>query len=188
MLRYYHSDSKCKIITIILFIGILSAYSVGIGIYECFTGGIAANLVIEYYDYSMQVNGTDVRIAIDALPRDVYKNTKNLAGILIFFGAAGIICTIGALIYGAYLRSKSNALYGSILSNIIIILVPFCYTAFLTAKLHTIDNDDVEFWNSIDKEFIRGYYRAQNIMIATIVPGVVWFIIICGLVLSGELD
>jgi hypothetical protein len=176
---YKRSEGSCKLFGMILLTGMILAYSVAIGIYECNMGGIAATTVINYYDYSVPINGTNVRIAIDALPRDVYKNTKEMAIIMLISGIIGSIFALSSVVYGFCTKNKTYALIGSVATMAVVVTLPFCYSAFMSAKLSTMSSDDIALWNSINPEFINGYIRAQALLIATVVPGVVFSVLLC---------
>lgn len=184
----YHASTNsnklacCMSFKQIMFIAIASCligYSIAIGIYECFMGGIAANLVSDYYDYSSAINGTSTSVSIDSFPRDIYKNTKQTAIIMLVCGAFGVIAAIAAIVYGMYKNSKETFAYASFVANVIVILVPFCYCSFLTWKLHSLSGKDRNTWNEINREFIRNLERAEHLMLATVVPGVCWTVLAC---------
>ena len=178
---YYKVErrERCKELLILGFGFALVSYSVAIGIYECYMGGVAAKLVADYYDYSAPINGSSVSVAIDALPREIYKNTKETAYLMLLCGAGGILTAIAGLVWSAFTKSKSNFAISGAAANLAVILIPFCYSAFLTWKLHSLSSKDKDVWNSIDEEFIDNLWRAQNLMIGTCVPGVFWVIVAC---------
>jgi hypothetical protein len=140
-------------------------------------GGVAAHLVANYYDYSASINGTAVRVSINSLPRDIYANTKTSAEVMITCGALGVIVAVIGTGYAAYVRSKSMFAGGAFISNIIVILPPFCYCVFLTWKLHSMSYEDKYTWNSINSGFIDNLNRAEILMICTSVFGAFWIIV-----------
>ncbi len=169
--------NRCENVAVGLFSVFLIIYSIAVGIYECYMGGLAAHIVANYYDYSASINGTNVRVSINALPRDIYSNTKTSAEVMITCGALGVIAAVIGTVYAAYVRSKSMFAGGAFLSNLIVILPPFCYCAFLTWKLHSLSDEDKYTWNSINSGFVDNLNRAEKLMICTSVFGVFWIIV-----------
>ncbi len=155
----------------------LLLYSAAIGIYECEMGGIAAGLTIEYYDQSFPISeGSPIRIAIDSLPRNIYKNTKETAYVMLFCGVLGLIATIATVVYTMFKRDVEEFIIGAAASNAPVIAVPFCFSAFLTWKFHSMSDADTATWDSVDTGFVDNLARGEGLMIATVVPGVFWII------------
>jgi hypothetical protein len=168
-----------------IFIAMLGTYSIAISIYECYVGGIAAKLISKYYNYSVAIDNSTSRIAIDAFPRDIYANTKMSAVIMIFCGSSGLIALVVSIYFMYYNRRINGMIYNLLSVNFIVILLPFCYSAFLTWKLHDLTIDDITAWNSINGEFIENLERSQNLLIATVIPGFTWCVALCMACVSG---
>ncbi len=173
-------NEQCKKSLLIVFGVALIGYSVSIGIYECYMGGSAASLVAKYYDHSVPTapNST-VSIAIDALPRDIYKNTKETAYLMLFCGVIGVLASIATVVYSLCKQNMEEFMLGSAVSNMIVILLPFCFSAFLTWKLHSLSARDELTWDSVDTGFVDNLERGERLMIGTVVPGVFWVIAAC---------
>lgn len=179
-MNFNNLSKKNQHIAICVFAIAMLLYSSAIGIYECETGGIAAKLTIEYHDYSVPIsNNSAIRIAIDAFPRDIYKNTKETAYIMLACGVIGLVGVIATVVHASLKRNLVDFAFASAITNCIVILIPFCYSAFLTWKLNSLSDADINAWDSVDTGFIDNLERAQSLMIATIVPGVIWVIIAC---------
>ena len=159
----------------------MTVYSLSVGAYELYVGGEAARLVAKYYSYSMPITGTGgpASVAIDALPRDIYKNTKETAIVMLIFGAVAVVCTVITIGYSAYTKSKETFLTGIAISNAIVIVIPFCFSAFLTWKLHSLSDADEATWDFVDRGFINNLGRAEKLLMATVIPGCVWTVIGC---------
>jgi hypothetical protein len=165
----------------------LVAYSLSIGIYESYVGGEAAKLVAEYYDQSVPVSpGSPIRVSIDSLPRDIYKNTKETAYIMLFCGIIGAVGSVVVVGYSAWVRDREKFLLGAALANLVVILLPFCYSAFLTWKLNSLSDADEATWDSIDTGFIDNLHRAEKLLIATVVPGSFWVVVVCVLAIANR--
>ena len=175
----------------VLCVIVIIVYSIGIGVFECYIGGRSSILVSKYYDYSVPINGTS--IAIDALPRDVYKNTKDVAGVYTIFGAAGLFFCLyffGLLIYNKLAAEVSKMHFISVVTgaNASVIILPFCYSAFITWKLHSLSDSDINTWDTVNPEFIQLFKYSEKLMIATVVPGCLWVIAACFLIVTGECE
>jgi len=161
--------------------------SLSIGIYESYVGREAAKLVAEYYDQSVPVSpGSPIRVSIDSLPRDIYKNTKETAYIMLFCGIIGAVCSIIVIVYSAWVRDRDKFLLGTALASLVVILIPFCYSEFLSWKLHSLSNKDEATWNLIDTGFIDNLRRAEKLAIAILVPCVFWLVIVWFLVITDR--
>jgi hypothetical protein len=156
---------------------LFAAYTIGLSIYEIYTGGKAAALVARYYDYSGKINGTNIAIAIDSYPRDIYKNTKTTAGLLLGFPLFAFCIAIVGVCMGVYKKEAVLAYVAVLAAHMMVVLPQFCYCAFLTWKLHSLSSSDVDTWNFIDTGFIANLYHAQNILIASVFPIIAWCIV-----------
>lgn len=169
----------------------LMVYTVGIGVFECYIGGRSASLVSEYYDYSVPINGTSISIAIDALPRDVYKNTKDVASTYLIFGVLGILGVLCFIVCFTYSKlvgeiNKSYLILVVAASDAAAVLVPFCYSAFITWKLYSLSDNDIKTWDTVNPEFIQLFRYSEKLMIATVVPGCFWAVVACFLIVTGD--
>lgn len=165
----------------------LVAYSLSIGIYESYVGGEAAKLTAKYYDQSVPISpGSPIRVSIDSLPRDIYKNTKETVYIMLFCGIIGVIGSVIVIFCSALVLDREKFLLGAALANVVVILLPFCYSAFLTWKLHSLSNADEATWDSIDTGFIDNLHRAEKLLIATVIPGVFWIVVVCALAITNR--
>lgn len=172
------NSCNCKKVLIVLGITLLACYNLAIGIYEVKVGGDAAKLVADYYDYSYQFPNITLSIAIDALPRDIYKNTKDTAGTMITFGVIAICLQVWALVLSAC-KADFEQMYWSFAADLSAVVAPFCLAAFLTWKVHSLSSKDIATWDAIDPLFIENLWRMQSILIATLVPGVIWTVVAC---------
>lgn len=179
------SDKFQKYFTLCFGIALV-CYSLAIGIYEGYMGGEAAQLTAQYYDTSVPISpGSPIRVSIDSLPRDIYNNTKQTAYIMLIFGIIGAVSSLVVIGYGIWIRNREKFLLGAAISNLIVILLPFCYSAFLTWKLHSLSSADEDTWDSIDYRFIDNLRRAEKLLIGTSIPGTFWAIVICVLALTN---
>lgn len=165
--------TKCAEFGVNLLILAALSYNIGIGVYECFVGGSSADLITDYYDYSKD------GVAIDAFPRDIYKDTKSNAGILLGFGLLDLVVSIGTLVIWWAKCERSDVIAGVVIANGCACLIPFCYTAFLTWKVNDLSQEDIDTWNAVNPGFIRNLWRSENIMIVTLVFGVMWSVVVC---------
>jgi hypothetical protein len=179
-MNFNNISKKNQNIAICVFAIAMLLYSTAIGIYECETGGVAAKLTIEYHDYSVPIsNNSAIRIAIDAFPRDIYKNTKETSYIMLACGIIGLVGVISTIMHAINKRNLVDFAMASAITNCIVILIPFCFSAFLTWKLNSLSDADIDAWDSVDSGFIDNLERAQSLLIATVIPGVVWSVIAC---------
>ena len=66
------------------------------------------------------------------------------------------------------------------LGSMAITVVPtFCYSAFITWKIHDLKQSDIDTWNSVDPLYIENLNRNENVMYATVVPGTIMICVIC---------
>jgi putative flippase GtrA len=178
MLPQNNVVKNCRYGLKVVFAIAVTCYSVGFGIYEAYLGGRSAHLVVQYYDYSISVPNSTLSVAIDALPRDIYKNTKENAGLLLTFGLIGVLGTIVAVGF-LFWKEKESAVLSLSVANASVTLIPFCYSAFLTWKVHSLSTRDKETWDSVDPNFVKLLWKMEDVMIATVVPGVFWLIVAC---------
>ncbi len=171
---------QCQAVLLSAFIIAAVIYTCGVGVYEIEVGGSSAALIAKYYDYSTPLNGTSVRVAIDALPRDIYANTKTVAGLMITFGVLGVASLVGIIVY-ACIKQQKDIMYYTAVSNVCVVLLPFCYASFITWKLHSLSQDDKDTWNAVDAGFINNFYEVQKILILTCIPGGIWLMIGCAI-------
>lgn len=143
-----------------------------IGMYECYVGGIGANLVIKY--------GTD--LTIENVPFDLMSDTKTYASSYIGCGAGGIIILLVSVlyffIYRNHVSSEACLITGLIISNIAVCIavVPAVLTV---SDLNAVrrDVDAVDLWNKIDPDIIGNMYRSESVMYMTLVPACLWSVL-----------
>lgn len=144
--------------------------NIGLAIYQIVIGGQSAKLVAEYYDYSLPINGTNVRVSIDSLPRDVYKDLKNAAVIFLITGVVGVVGSVAGLI-----KKQNELIY---FANLILVSLPFCYAAYLVWKFRSISSDDATVWNNVNTRFIGMLKKSIGILVTTSIGAFVWLILI----------
>lgn len=161
--------------------------SLSIGIYESYVGREAIKLAIEYYDQSVPVSpGSPIRVSIDSLPRDIYKNTKETAYIMLSCGIVGTVGNIIVIVYSAWVQDRKKFLLGTALASLVVILIPFCYSEFITWKLYSLSDKDEATWNLIDTGFIDNLRRVEKLAIVMLVPCVLWLVIVWFLVITDR--
>lgn len=137
-------------------------------------GGTAASLTIKYYSYSALIPNTTISVAIDALPRDVYKNVKTDAVILLISASTGAICFLG-LLYCILFGGKEGFDYIYVILFLFVACVtfmPFGYNSFMTWKNSTLSETDRSVWDSVDGRFMELFSDAGTILGLT-APGFV---------------
>jgi hypothetical protein len=174
----FREYSKCKSFALSLLVTALCMYSFGIGVYECYLGSVSVRLVSEYHGYSAEIGNST--ISINSFPRDIYSDTKTNAALMIFCGSTGIIMVLLSLWMLCYTKKFMIFLVCLIVANISVIVIPFCYATFLTWKYNSMSSNDKIIWNNVDTGFIDNLKHSQDLLIATVVPGVVWFIALVG--------
>ena len=172
--------TKSFLLGIALYVTLI--YIVGTSVYEAILGGKAAAVVASYYDYSYPIPNSTVTIAIDALPRDVYKDTKTVAGILLSMGIAALVCSLGALCVSwcpCFPNTRAwfpNALALGFASGFMAIL-PFSYAAFVVWKYNSMSQADKTLWDSVDVRFMQVFSEMYKILIITAVPFGAWLVV-----------
>jgi hypothetical protein len=170
------TDYKQKLLIFLTILTII--YNIAIGIYECAIGGEAAKLTVKYYDSSFEISNTsNIRISIDSLPRDLYKDIKNTSVLLIVCSCLALILQIGSFAHFMMYRNQLTFNYSTFFSNAFIVIAPFCNSAFLTWKLHDMSQQDIDTWNLIDEGFINILEKNLSILIVTVFPFFTYFII-----------
>jgi hypothetical protein len=160
------------------------AYTLLIASYEMVWGVEAANIIRDRYDYSYNIPNTTVYISIEALPRDVYKDTKALASILLTMSACSFVCSMMAIagICWKTLRSKipnawwpNEVIVG--LANFSASMLPFAYGAFILWKYDTMSEEDKTTWNNVDSRFMHLFSQSEPLLIMTAFPFAYWSIV-----------
>jgi hypothetical protein len=172
--------SSTKNVLYWMLIFLLFVDNIATGIYECYMGGQSAKLIANYYDYS------ENNVSIDAYPRDIYKNTKQTATIMLLFGAFGLVCALIGSLVSIYNCNKEYFMFGSVVGNMSVIVIPFCFSSFLTWKLNSLSEKDINTWNNIDVGFVDNLHNANALMWATLIPGICWVIIGCVIMCSQK--
>jgi hypothetical protein len=105
---------------------------------------------------------------------------------MLFCGIIGAVGSVVVVGYSAWVRDREKFLLGAALANLVVILLPFCYSAFLTWKLNSLSDADEATWDSIDTGFIDNLHRAEKLLIATVVPGSFWVVVVCVLAIANR--
>ena len=173
-------------LTTILGIGayITLAYTLIVASFEMVWGVEAASVIADRYDYSYNIPNTTVYISIEALPRDVYKDTKALASILLTMGSLSLTIGAGTLVFICYPKKCSpwwpNELLTG-LSSFFTSMLPFAYGAFVLWKFKTMTETEKSVWDDVDPRFMQVFSRMEPLLILNGLPFGVWTGVCIGL-------
>ena len=170
------------IIGLVLYISL--AYTLVVASYEMIWGVEAASVISDRYDYSYNIPNTTISISIDALPRDVYKDTKALASILLTMSACSFMLSALAIASICWKRCRSqipnawwpNELFVA-LATVAVSMLPFAYGAFILWKYDTMSEQDKTTWNNVDSRFMHVFSQSEPLLIMTAFPFAFWFIV-----------
>lgn len=156
---------RMKTVLIGVSLYVAMAYIVGVSIYETIVGSKAAAVVIDNYDYSY--NGT---ISINALPRDVYENTKSIAGIFLGMGAVALLACIASLcvMFAEKMWYPNAAIL--FIGNCSMSVLQFTYGAFVVWKYNSLRASDKELWDIVDQRFMDIFSEMYKSVILTALP------------------
>lgn len=172
-----------ELISIALYLAL--AYAVASAAYEIALGSTAAAVVADKYDYSVKIPNSTYAVSIDSLPRNVYKTTKEIAGI--FIGLP--LCTfLTALATVGIALLKTRTWHPSELAvavaSAFASVVPFCYAAFGTWKYESLSRDDVDTWNAVDPRFMQVLSQMYKVVVITAIPTAGWVTLLVLLAIS----
>jgi len=159
-----YQHMKTVLIGILLYATMV--YIVGVSIYEMIVGSKAAAVVIDNYDYSY--NGT---ISINALPRDVYENTKSVAGIFIGMGSVALLACMASI---CVMFVERKMWYPNVvilfIANCSMSVCQFTYGAFVVWKYNSLRTSDKELWDTVDRRFMEIFSEMYKSIILTSLP------------------
>lgn len=169
VVRFVTTDSPLKKkITCVLGV-ILFVYNLSAVIYECIIAIDAIKISIRYNGYRLESG-----IYIDDLPKGLYQNTVNTAWVLSFISIIGFIFIISVILDRIYMLRSTHFMTGIVITNIVVSLVPFYFTAFDVAKLDNLTMSDKQIWNAIDSGFIDIMHMCDTLLYIVIIPGLYW--------------
>ena len=160
------------------------AYTLVVASYEMMWGVEAASVISDRYHYSYNIPNTTVYISIEALPRDVYKDTKALASILLTMSACTFLLSSVAIASICWKKCRSqmpnawwpNELFLA-LSTFSMSMLPFSYGAFILWKYDTMSEQDKTMWNNVDPRFMHVFSQSEPLLIMTAFPFAAWSIV-----------
>ena len=155
-------------------------YSLIVSSFEMFFGVEAARVIMDRYDYSYNIPNTTVYISIEALPRDVYKDTKALTSILLTMSALTYLLAILAIANMICFNKcrpwwPKEYLVG--LMSFSTTMIPFAYGAFVLWKYKTMSDADKDVWNSVDSRFMYVFSQSETLVILNAFPFAVWTVL-----------
>uniref|UniRef100_A0A6C0CMP8 Uncharacterized protein n=1 Tax=viral metagenome TaxID=1070528 RepID=A0A6C0CMP8_9ZZZZ len=144
----------------------------------------AASVISDRYEYSYNIPNTTISISIDALPRDVYKDTKALASILLTMSACSFLVSgvaIASICVKNFRSRMPNAWWPNELlvamSTFAVSMLPFAYGAFILWKYETMSEQDKTTWNNVDSRFMHVFSQSKPLLIMTALPFAFWSIV-----------
>jgi len=159
-------------------------YVLVVASFEMMWGVEAASVISDRYDYSYNIPNTTISISIDALPRDVYKDTKALASILLTMSACSFLVSAVAIVSICSKSCRSqmpNAWWPNELlvaiSTFAVSMLPFAYGAFILWKYDTMSEQDKTTWNNVDSRFMHVFSQSEPLLIMTALPFAYWSIV-----------
>ena len=146
---------------------ILSSYMIKLSV-QC------VNLVTKYYTYS-----TPDGIDISAMPRNIWRITKNNAFGFTAIGALVLACSVViSLAYACSIRFRASAVYYIALMNFSVVVTSFVLCIPAAFVLSTMTPEQHDIWNALDGGFIDVLHECIKVLIVSSVPVTLWFLFI----------
>lgn len=171
--------STCRTVMYGVAIWAAFAYILGISLFQSAIGGKAATTVIDNYDYSYHFPNSTVSVAIDALPRDIYKDTKNAAGLFLTFPILALTGCVFACGYGFYKRQYYPEEFSLLISSGCAGTITFGYASFMVWKINSLSSDDRVVWDTVDTRFLEVFEAMKGVLAVTVIDFTVWVVIGC---------